>query len=210
VDFEKYWNSNLVVKNIANWKYYKHKKNRDTSEIYLVIEHTRDEYKKPKQHARPQEIFTHLEISYKVYCNSKRSEILSFKTHNTNFDDLDLVSAAILLKYMTINIPNGLNSKNVYSYFSNSKDAVRSKTLLIPKQLTNLSGIETSGFFPSEIKQVSTNELINKIEKKDSNTIFPVVSFTCIYTKVYYRTILVDCATQEPLMMYFWSQDYKN
>ena len=208
-NIEKFWTKNIELKSISDWKYFKHKKNRNQDELYLLIESVNDIYETNKTRARPKKTFNHKGISFKLFCRNKKHEFISFTTHDEHFDQLEIVSSVLVLRYLTNSLSKGISKRNIYSFFSTAPEKLVNKTLLITNHYTNLAGIEKSGFFPKEIKMVSHEKILKKIENNDADFAFPIITFTGLGKKEYYRTIIVDGETNQPLMMYSWTLDKK-
>lgn len=198
-EFMNFWSENVTVRDISEWKHLKRLKNRNSDELYILVQNSVNIYEKPKLHARPKEVFKHEGVTLKVFSPTKRAELFSCVTRDRHFDRLELVSSVLLIKYITESIQQGLNKRNFHDFFEEKPGAMKDKSLLVTDHYIHLSGVERNGFFPDEI--------IKHLQDNVKDFSFPVITFVSIGKKEYYRTIIFDGFERKPLLTYTWTLD---
>ena len=108
-----------------------------------------------------------------------------------------------ILQYIIKKSADGLNKENYWSVLNQNANQISSKKLLITQQYSNISGLESYAF-PSEIKRVSEDTIVQNIRSKTNDYAYALLSHIPGFTGQYYRTVVMDCKTAEPLYVYSW------
>ena len=126
-------------------------------------------------------------------------------------EELSLLNAEFAIQQFQrfIHNSNQFKNKRLYSKEINeSAGTLTNKTLLVPENLTDYSEESLNSWYNEKIKIVSEKEVRNAVNTQDTAKAYLLITINDISDKPSVNHLIVDCATNEPILIYRNSSAY--
>lgn len=146
----------------------------------------------------------HAYFSFILKLSEKNKEIAYVNTKDAQLSGFEILASIQTINYLAKAINEGMTKKNMYSIMNKDKQELNEKTLWLPESFSNISGIERAGIYPEKIERKPVEEIEKSISNKEIGVAYAFVCHERSSVGKYYKTVIMDCCSGCPLLIYNW------